>query len=554
MAAVLPTLTAATLGSVPAATVSVDEAAFIARFDPRFASATHDIQDFIGYNIAPWTFDWGDPRLARLVGALSPMTVRCGGTWEDGIYWSPGPRTGAPPILKPGMESHTLTAGSWDPFASLMTNLSGIDLVVGLGALWRDWGRCAGVRSTGVCPGAVPWDSANAAAFIKHNRAAGFRVWGYELGNEPGVWNWTWGTPIVTPAQHAADYATLRAMLAVEHPDDPPKVVGPDTTWGAVGDERPSGGRFPIPGAGGPNYDYWNATLQRDPDLDVAAFHYYSVQPGLVQSWRTFVRVAQNRSMCTAVVAHRRDFESSPVSAKASLWLSEGGASYGGFGPDTKGNNWLRMFGGALSYLEDLSCAASNGAQVFARQQLSNFITGRSASQDSPLRWHYTPQPAWWVAVLWKKLIGTVALQTTVAAAVAVGGDAELIHAYGFRGRGTPKPAVVVVLVNWDTETTGDRVVEVHGCSKERASIYRLTSVASSGVEAGGDDNRQLRRAGLPAGVYGAGIALNGRELKVSDAGSIPSGMLAPEAAPCSADGFVRVQLPRLTAAFAVLG
>ncbi len=37
-------------------------------------------------------------------------------------------------------------------------------------------------------------------------------------------------------------------------------------------------------------------------------------------------------------------------------------------------HGWLRLFGGGLSYLEDLSCAASNGAVVFARQQLCNFI------------------------------------------------------------------------------------------------------------------------------------------------------------------------------------
>jgi hypothetical protein len=53
----------------------------------------------------------------------------------------------------------------------------------------------------------------------------------------------------------------------------------------------------------------------------------------------------------------------------------EGGASYAGVGGWDAGPGWLRVFGGALSYLEDLSCAATNGAAVFARQQLSNFIS-----------------------------------------------------------------------------------------------------------------------------------------------------------------------------------
>jgi hypothetical protein len=53
-----------------------------------------------------------------------------------------------------------------------------------------------------------------------------------------------------------------------------PKVVGPDTTWGSVGDELPGGGRNPLAGKGGPNCDYWNRTLQNRPALDIAAFHY----------------------------------------------------------------------------------------------------------------------------------------------------------------------------------------------------------------------------------------------------------------------------------------
>ena len=79
-------------------------------------------------------------------------------------------------------------------------------------------------------------------------------------------------------------------MLEREYGEEQrPKVVGPDTTWGSVGDEKPDGGRNPIPGAGGPNYDYWNATLQAEPALDVAALHYYAIQPGLIQVRHTMV-------------------------------------------------------------------------------------------------------------------------------------------------------------------------------------------------------------------------------------------------------------------------
>ena len=258
-------------------TVTVDRSTVLHTFDERFASVTHDIQDFIGFNIAPWSFDWTDPALKTLLNALVPFIVRAGGTWEDGIFWEPGPKPDAPPHLKPGMEAHQLTEAKWRPFAQVMHTLQGAELVVGLGALWRHWGGC-NVTAAAVCPDDIPWDSRNAAAFIRADRAAGHAPLGYELGNEPAVWNWTWGVPIVPPRQHAADYAALRAIIADAYPDvaasDRPRVLGPDTTWGPVGDEQPSGGRGPVPGKGGPNYDYWNGTLQRSPDVDVATFHY----------------------------------------------------------------------------------------------------------------------------------------------------------------------------------------------------------------------------------------------------------------------------------------
>ena len=510
-------------------------------FDRAFASVTYDIQNFIGFDIAPWSFNWSSPQLRNLLAPMSPMTVRCGGTWEDGIFWEGGPKTGRNPRTKPAMAAHTLTASAWDPFAQTMSSMAGVDLVVGLGALWRDWEGCDDVGADGVCPGAIPWDSANARAFIQHNREAGHTIWGYELGNEPGVWNWTWGVPIVTPQQHAADYAALQAVLAKEYSSGSttrPKVVGPDTTWGPVGDEKPDGtGRNPVPGKGGPCYDYWNATLQRAPALDVAAFHYYAVQPGVVRSWRDFASIARNGSMCTAVAAHAKDLASSPLAGKVPLWLGEGGATYGGFpNAHVMGKNWLRLFGGGLSYLEDLGCAASNGARVFARQQLSNFLSGNRTAGSSHAAWDYTPQPAWWVAVLWKRLVGTTAFGTTV------GDPASAVHAYAFDGGAGAGAATVVALVNWDEDWNATTGVVVHGCTQP-SDVYVLSPAGPIHDGDGGG------RGVVPDS---AGLAVNGKEARVAADGTIPAGTLDPRVAPCDA-GAVRVDLAGLTMAFVVL-
>ena len=521
-----------------ATNVTVDRSTVLHTFDESFASVTHDIQDFIGYNIAPWSFNWTDPTLHALLEALTPFVVRAGGTWEDGIAWADGPRPAEPPHLKPGMQAHMLTEAVWRPFARAMKTLKGAQLIVGLGALWRHWGGCS-VSAATVCPNEIPWDSRNAAAFIRADREAGHAPLGYQLGNEPAVWNWTWGTPIVPPRQHAPDYAALRAVIGEVYndiePAQRPWVLGPDTTWGPIGDEQPGGGRGPVPGKGGPNYDYWNGTLQHKPDIDVATFHYYGLQPGLVTTWKDFVAAARDRTVCVAVAAHARDLASSPLAGRAALWLGEGGMTYGGFNrPDVQGGNWLRLYGGGLSYLENLCCAASNGAHVFMRQQLSNFITGTRPRGDArgPNAQRYTPQPAWWVAVLWKRLVGTRAFSVSVST-----DSAGPVHAFAFDGKGSgggsdAATTTVLVITNWDLRS---QQVAVNGCVHD-ARLYVLAPAGS--IHHGGTILADS-----------TGIAINGREALVDAGGAIPHGALEPSALRCESGSMV-LELPGLTGAF----
>lgn len=89
-------------------------------FDLRFASITFDIQNFIGFKIYPWTYDWASPTLRAMVAALTPMTVRCGGTWEDGTFWQHGPQTGHRADPRGIMIPHNLTAEDWVPFVKFM--------------------------------------------------------------------------------------------------------------------------------------------------------------------------------------------------------------------------------------------------------------------------------------------------------------------------------------------------------------------------------------------------------------------------------------------------
>ena len=55
--------------------VTVDVSKVLYSLDARFAGATLDIQDFVGFNIAPWTWDWGSGPLRTLVGALAATGI-----------------------------------------------------------------------------------------------------------------------------------------------------------------------------------------------------------------------------------------------------------------------------------------------------------------------------------------------------------------------------------------------------------------------------------------------------------------------------------------------
>ena len=73
--------------------------------------------------------------------------------------------------------------------------------------------------------------------------------------------------------------------------------------------------------------------------------------------------------------------------------------------------------------------------------------------------------PAWWVAVLWKRLVGTQALATS--------GDDGPVHAFTFDSKEGNR--TVTVLANWDIDEGRMRSVVVSGCRRS-AAVYVLNA------------------------------------------------------------------------------
>jgi len=249
------------------------------------------------------------------------------------------------------------------------------------------------------------------------------------------------------------------------------------------------------------------------------------------------VTVARSGSMCSGVAAYIKDVDQSAL-RDVPIWLGEGGSSYRYGGVV---DVWLKAFGGALSYMEDLGCAASNGATVFARQQLSNFVGPTSGTGGNAPK--YQPLPSWWVAMLWKRLMGVSILSATVDALSA---SAEHVHAFAAELKGAggdernASRVVAFALVNWADAGTAPaslRVALPAGRKCTRGASFVLSSTNSTSTD---------------AAVLALGIQLNGVPLKLAPGGALPAS-LEPHWTACDADGAVALTLEPLSAAFVVV-
>ena len=88
----------------------------------------------------------------------------------------------------------------WAAVNVLATSLNA-QLVISLNGLLRAWNELK-----------LPWESTNAAHFIASNIAKGYKVFGYEIGNEPNSWHVYGGA--VPAGFHAKDFGVLQDMLA----------------------------------------------------------------------------------------------------------------------------------------------------------------------------------------------------------------------------------------------------------------------------------------------------------------------------------------------------
>ena len=146
-----------------------------------------------------------DPAVRARVRDLAPLVIRLGGTSEDFSQYSAGRRLPALPGVPQGCNQSAAALAAISSFA----NATGVKVMFGLNGLLRD-----GAQPTG------DWASNNAAALLRDDaaRARSQRappMFGYELGNEPHLWQIAGYGKNISATAHAADCSSTKPKPSI---------------------------------------------------------------------------------------------------------------------------------------------------------------------------------------------------------------------------------------------------------------------------------------------------------------------------------------------------
>jgi hypothetical protein len=385
-------LAAATLAAVPAtasATGSHRDGASVTSVGPvvahtsaRYISFAVDLAQVTGgtfWSQAPHAvgnapvarYDFTRHRLRLLAQALAPAYLRIAGTAANQTYYDMTPVSAPPTGYK-----LVLTKSEWDGVNQFARAL-GLQVVLGINA------------GTGPRDAGGAWVPDNARQLLQYTTAMHYPLAAVEFGNEPNLFAIS-GMPL---SYGAADYVrdlktfdTLRSSVIPQVP-----LVGPGSFYNNAGSETPYGAPLGplasqvmplVPGVyNALTFHEYPATSTRCPGVgtpvpaDPLAPAYLD---GVLKPY-------------SGLSALGRKYD-----PKAPIWYGEAGsASCGGQ------QGYSNRFEATFWYLNALGLLAQHGLDVFIRQTLSGSDYG--LIDDASL----TPNPDYWAALLWHRLMGT---------------------------------------------------------------------------------------------------------------------------------------------------
>ncbi|CAN6221921.1 unnamed protein product [Urochloa humidicola] len=498
-----------------AGVAAVDGRRAVASTGEDFVCATLDWwpPDKCDYGTCAWgragllNLDLNNKVLLNAVRAFSPLMLRLGGTLQDKVVYGTGDLAGRPctPFSKNASAPFGFTQGClpprrWDELNAFFQK-SGAKIVFGLNALN---GRVP--LPDGSMVG--PWDYTNAASLIRYTVNRGYQIHGWELGNElsgAGV-----GTRIGAD-QYAADVITLKRIVDDIYRSSPtkPLVLAPggffDPAW------------------------FTELIVKTKPNLlNVITHHIYNLGPGRDTH---LIEKILNPSVLDEMVSKFSNLQEILKSTGTSTvaWVGEAGGAY------NSGHHLVTdAFVFSFWYLDQLGMSAKYDTKSYCRQSL---IGGNYGLLNTTT---FQPNPDYYSALLWHRLMGTKVLATTFT-------GTNKIRAYAHCARDSPGITLLLINLSGNTKTQVSVIQTAAATQRHSHDAGRSNTTAHAASKLGGRRHgRKFGHAhahspGLAAAAAAGGatrdeyhltakggdlhsqvMLLNGRPLATGADGSIP--------------------------------
>ncbi|XP_021757095.1 heparanase-like protein 1 [Chenopodium quinoa] len=400
--------------------VTIRGATSIGKTDDSFICATLDWwpSNKCNYNQCPWgkagilNLDLRNKILNNAVKALSPLRIRVGGSLQDQVFYNVrNPTSKCQPFsLKSdglfGFSKGCFHMQRWDELAQFF-GINGALVTFGLNALV---GR-EKVKGDDLYIG--DWNYQNAQDFINYNIFKGHKIDSYELGNE------LCGTGVsarIEAEQYAKDMVVLKEIVKKLYPNPitRPKVLGP----GGFFDEK------------------WFTTFLQESGPNVVeglTHHIYNLGAGVDKD---LINKVQDPNFLTLVAQTYKDVSRvvDRFGPWSGAWVGESGGAF-----NSGGKNVSNTFADGYWYLDQLGMTASLNHKVFCRQTL---IGGNYGLLDTNT---FIPNPDFYGALLWHRLMGSTVLATTHT-------GSPYLRTYSHCSK--TKPGVTLLLINMSNSTT----------------------------------------------------------------------------------------------------
>ncbi|KAG1366807.1 Heparanase-like protein 1 [Cocos nucifera] len=424
--------------------------------------------------------------LFNAVKAFKSLRLRLGGTLQDRVVYKVGKKPVKCENFKLdqnellGFSTGCLNRSRWDELNAFF-NKTGAIITFGLNALHGRKKAPQGNLYVG------DWDSKDARKFIRYTILKNYKIDSWEFGNELA------GRGIgasVDATQYGKDLIALKKLInrLYKKSTTVPKILAP-------------GGFFEAE---------WFAEMLRTSGsgvVDGVTHHIYNLGAGVdknliyrVQDPSYLSQVAQTYNDIVNVIK-----DSGPWS---SAWIGESGGAYNSGGKDVS-NTFVNSFW----YLDQLGMTSTFSHKVFCRQTL---IGGNYALLNTTT---FIPNPDFYSALLWHRLMGPGVLHTTH-------NSSPFLRSYAHCSR--QSPGVTVLLINLSNSTSFDVTVSSDLNLYPNALAQSLVPVTGTGQR----EEYHLTPQG--GNIQSRVMLLNGQPLKLTSDGQIPEmkPVIADTAAP----------------------